>query len=239
MSLQRYFDVSEASDIPVLQNQLVAFANLLEFPLVTAAVVVDVPGAKDGPILKVIGNTPEAFKSMQLDPVISRRDPVIKRLKALSVPFIYDQALYVSEGAGQLWEHQASYGFRTGIAVALHLPGHKHFLLGVDRDQPLPADESKLIRMMADLQLLAVHAQSAAMRLILSTEPPENLPRFTPRENEVLRWCMEGKSTWQTAKILNVSESAVNWHIRNACAKMGVASKHQAVLKAISLNLLS
>lgn len=238
-SLQRYFDVSEASDIPVLEGQLVTFANQMDFPLVNAVFVVDKPGAKNGPLVTFIGNTPDAYKQHQLDPALTKRDPVSKRMKALSVPFIYDQSLYVSEGAGPAWEHQAHFGFKTGIAVALHLPGHKHFLLGVDRDRPLPSNESRLIRLMADLQLLAVHAQSAAARLFSLDEGTERFSKFTPRENEVLKWCMEGKSTWQTAQILSISESAVNWHIRNACAKMNVASKHQAVLKAINLNLLS
>jgi DNA-binding CsgD family transcriptional regulator len=239
MNLQRYFDVSTSTDIRALEGRLIDFANHMDFPLVTAAVVTEglAPGSE--PQFTVIGNTPEAFKATQLDVEISKRDPVTRRLKKLSVPFLYDQAMYVSEGLGEAWEHQARFGYKTGIAVALHLPGHKHFLLGVDRFAPLPTQEEKVIRMMADLQLLAVHAQSAAVRLF-SPDPDEpQLPRFTPREMEILRWCMDGKSAWQTGALLNISEATVNFHLRNVCTKLNVSSKHQAVLKAVNLGLLS
>jgi DNA-binding CsgD family transcriptional regulator len=239
MNLQRYFDVSTSPDLPTLERRLVDFANHMDFPLVTAAVVTDDPSIGRKARFRLLGNTPAAFKATQLDEEISKRDPVTKRLKSLSVPFLYDQALYVSEGAGEAWEHQAKFGYRSGIAVALHLPGNKHFLLGVDRFAPLPKQESKLIRLMADLQLLTVHAQSAAVRLFDDDQQATKPPRFTPREMEILRWCMEGKSAWETGFLLNISESTVNFHLRNLCAKLDVASKHQAVLKAINMGLLS
>lgn len=239
MKLQRYFDVSTSPDAPSFEGRLVEFANQMDFPLVTAAVVTQgiTPGSE--PRFTLIGNTPAAFKATQLDVEISKRDPVTKRLKSSSVPFFYDQSMYVSDGLGEAWEHQAKFGYRTGIAVALHLPGHKHFLLGVDRFAPLPKQESKLIRMMADLQLLAVHAQSAAVRLFDAGEEDVKVPRFTPREMEILRWCMDGKSAWQTGVLLSISEATVNFHLRNVCTKLDVASKHQAVLKAVNMGLLS
>ena len=53
---------------------------------------------------------------------IGKRDPVMRRLKRLSAPFVYDQSMYVNEEAGDLWEMQALFGYKTGIAMALHLP---------------------------------------------------------------------------------------------------------------------
>jgi len=238
MNLQRYFDISTSPDVSSLEGRLIEFAHYMDFPLVTAAVVTPGLTPRSEPIFRLIGNAPESFKATQLDVEISKRDPVTKRLKSLSVPFIYDQSMYVAEGLGEAWEHQAKFGYRTGIAVALHLPGHKHFLLGVDRFAPLPKQEGKVIRMMADLQLLAVHAQSAAIRLFGSDQDALKIPRFTPRELEILRWCMDGKSAWQTGALLAISEATVNFHLRNVCTKLNVASKHQAVLKAVNMGLL-
>lgn len=232
MQLQRYFDVSQASDMPHFQSQLVGFVQELGFPLMTAALVIDGDGPKDGPKFHVVSNMPEAFKETSADPSLSRRDPVNRRLRTLSVPFFYDQDLYASEGAGDLWERQAAHGYKCGLAVALHLPGGKHFLLGADRDTRLPKSEGKLVRLMADLQLLSVHAQAAAVRLLTPPETP--LARPSPRELEVLRWTREGKSAWETGVILGISEATVTFHVGNVCKKWGVTSKHQAVLKAIS-----
>ena len=71
-----------------------------------------------------------------------------------------------SAGLGDMWEYQARFGYRNGIAMALHMPEGKHFFFAVDRDKPVPPDTGELTRIVADLQLFAVHAQEAAMRIL-------------------------------------------------------------------------
>lgn len=237
MLLKHYFDVSQAEDIDTFRRRLIDMAGALDFPLITSVLVVEDQHAGRHQLHEV-GNIPEAFANASRAPESVARDPVIKRLRTLSVPFAYDQSLYVQEKAGDLWEEQAPYGYHSGISMALHLPDGKHFFLGVDRDHALPADEG-LSRTMADLQLLAVHAQSAAARLLLpKAEPVEPPPRLSPREIEVLRWAMDGKSNWNIAQILNVSEHTVSFHLRNAFAKLKASTRTQAVLKAKTLDLL-
>jgi DNA-binding CsgD family transcriptional regulator len=214
-------------------------ANELDFPLVSAALVLADPSTRQPPQVFAVGNTPLAYQeaSQNLDSVA--RDPVIRQMKNVSLPFWYDQSFYTSAGAGDLWEEQAAFGYRTGIAVALHLPDHKHFILGVDRDVPLPGGDGELTRMMADLQLLAVHAQAAAVKVLLpQAEPDAPVPKLTPREIEILRWTMDGKSAWSVGQLLSVSEHTVNFHLRNIFRKLDASSKHQAVLKALHLKLL-
>lgn len=237
MRLQRFLDVSQSCDVETFERRLIGFAHEMDFGIAAAALVVDQPGEE--PSVMSIGNTPKGFEEMQRNAADVRRDPVLKRLKTLSVPFIYDQNLYVNEAAGDLWEQQAPYGYRTGIAVALHLPGHKHFLLGVDRETDLPKEDERLTRLLADLQFLAVHAQDAAQRLL--TPPPAgmtDIPKLTPRELDVLRLTRDGKSAWVAGKILAVSENTINYHLQNIHRKMNTSSKHQAVLRAMALGII-
>lgn len=237
MQLSDYFEISQSPDRQTFERRLVDFAQEMDFGLVSAVLVVDCPG-RDSAFVS-IGNTPTAYLDAYSDPSDSLRDPVLRRLKSLNVPIVYDQATYVDDGAADLWERQAAFGYRTGVSMALHLPGGKHFLLGVDREASLGNDSSRITRLVADLQLLAVHAQDAAVRLLLD-EAHERLdiPRLTPREQEVLRWTGEGKSSWDVGAILGMSEHTVNFHLRNILRKLEVSSKHQAVLKALSLGLL-
>jgi DNA-binding CsgD family transcriptional regulator len=137
-----------------------------------------------------------------------------------------------------MWEQQAGFGYCTGIAMALHLPEGRHFQLGVDRDQPLPADVSELQRVVADLQLFAVHAQEAALRLMLPVAQQPDRPALTPRELEALRWTMDGKTAWEVGAILGISERTAVLHVNNAMHKLGCVNKHQAVLKALRLGLI-
>lgn len=237
MLLKHYFDVSQADDVDTFRTRLIAMAGALDFSLVTSVLVVEDPVLGNHQLHEV-GNIPPAFATASRSPDAVVRDPVIKRLKSLSVPFAYDQELYVQEQAGDLWEEQAPFGYRSGISLALHLPEGRHFFLGVDRDQTLPHDEH-LSRMMADLQLLAVHAQTAASRLFTPAPIPQELaPKLTKREVEVLKWAMEGKSAWAIGQILGLSEHGVSFHLRNAYGKLKASSRTQAILKAKAHNLL-
>lgn len=223
--------------MPTLEARLVRFAHDLGFGIISGALVVEQSAGRATTFH--LGNTPDAFQSTFANTSVGRRDPVMRRLKRLSAPFVYDQSMYVDEQAADLWEMQAKFGYKTGIAMALHLPGGKHFVMGVDREQPLPGDDLALTRMMADLQLLAVHAQDSAVRLLAPQAlGVQNLPRLTDREIEILKWTAEGKSSWAVGQILNISEHNVKYHIKRILIKLEVGSKHQAVAKAKSLALI-
>lgn len=235
--IQREFhELGLVADRAALEAKLVAIAQAMDFDIASAAVAVDRPGQPA--LFEMVGNTPKAFMQASRDPGNVARDPVIQRLRRSGLPFVYDQAMYTQAGAGDLWELQAPYGYKTGVAMAMHLPGGQHFLLGMDRARPLPADTDQLNRVMADICLLAVHAQEAAVRVILAEPAPQKLPRLTPREIEILHWTKEGKSAWAVGQILAMSEATVQTHLRNVRRKMGVSSKHQAILRAIGLGLI-
>jgi DNA-binding CsgD family transcriptional regulator len=235
--LQDFRDVSEATDIASLESLLVKFASDLDFGIISGALVIEQPAGRSKNFH--FGNTPAAFSDSFSSTAIGQRDPVMRRLKRLSAPFVYDQQLYVGEEAADLWDAQASFGYKTGIAMALHMPGGKHFIMGVDREETLPSDDVILTRMMADLQLLAVHAQEAAVRLLATQALGiDEMPSLTAREVEILSWTHEGKSAWSVGQILGISEHAVKYHVNKTLIKLGVASKHQAAAKAKALGLI-
>ena len=154
------------------------------------------------------------------------------------MPIIWDQATYAERGLGDMWEHQARYGYRNGIAMALHMPDGRHFFFAVDRDQPVPPDSAELTRLVADLQLFAVHAQEAALRILTPAMALQSTPSLTPRELETLRLTMEGKTAWEVGNLLGISERTAALHVNNATHKLDCVNKHQAVLKALRLGLI-
>jgi len=237
VTLSDFQEVADAADLQTLESRLVSFANDLGFGIIAGAFVVEHAGSD--PSICYIGNTPEAFKSLSRTAPLRNRDPVLLQLKRSSAAFFYDQSTYVKLHAGDLWDLQAFYGFKTGIAMSAHLPDRQHLVLGVDREQPLPRDAVALTRMMAEFILFAVHVQLAAQRLVAPQTPGLLIrPLLTRREVEILKWTSEGKSAWAVGRILSISEHTVNFHVQRTLTKLGVRSKYQAAAKARSLGLI-
>jgi len=231
-----YSSVLEAKNRDEFREEVVRFARRLGFSTVAALTVIE-RGAAGTDFISV-DNTPQEYTDTFRDSLLARRDPVMQHCRKQSVPIVWDQQTYTGQGLGELWEQLAQFGYSTGIAMALHLPEGRHFVLGVDRDRPLPSDVGELQRVVADLQLFAVHAQEAALRLLLPEPLQPEKPALTPRELEALHWTMEGKTAWEVGAILGISERTAVLHVNNAMHKLGCVSKHAAVLKALRLGLI-
>ena len=59
------------------------------------------------------------------------------------------------------------------------------------------------------------------------------------REVECLTWSARGKTSPEIAQIVNISKRTVNFHIENACRKLNVATRTEAVVKATSGRLIN
>jgi LuxR family transcriptional regulator of spore coat protein len=63
-------------------------------------------------------------------------------------------------------------------------------------------------------------------------------PKLSERELECLEWVSFGKTSWETALILGVSERTINFHLLNAARKLNVYGRQAAVALALRQNLL-
>ena len=231
-----FTEVLKSRDRDEFRGEVVSFSKRLGFDIVAATLVIDHMLAD--PEFISVDNTPQEFKDTVNNLENGRRDPVMQHCKRQSVPIIWGQQTYVKSGLGDMWEEQARFGLRNGICLALHMPEGRHFILGVERDQPMPLEPTELTRIVADLQLFAVHAQDAALRIFTPTSVDPAAPSLTPREPETLRWTMEGKTAWEVGSVLGITERTAALHVNNATHKLGCVNKHQAVLKALRLGLI-
>lgn len=232
----RFTSVLGARTREEFEREVIRFTRVLGFDTVAATVVIDHRLGESEFIS--VDNTPPSYKDSWVDLETARRDPVMQHCKRQSVPIIWDQSTYSNQGLGPMWEEQARFGIRNGIAMALHMPEGRHFVLGVDRDRPMLEDSSGMTRIVADLQLFAVHAQDAALRILTPALAAPGTPSLTPRELETLRWTMEGKTAWEVGNLLGISERTAALHVNNATHKLACVNKHQAVLKALRLGLI-
>jgi DNA-binding CsgD family transcriptional regulator len=209
------------------------------FPLVNGIYVAKSRKPGERPQRQSIGPVPSGYAETYVSAPLSQRDPYLARVIRTSVPVTYDQHFYAENTAADLYDHQASFGYRFGIGTAVHNPDGTHFLLGMDGPDPLPPEDSHaLARMLADLHLMAMHAQFAVRRIMLPASA--NLPpvHLSSRERETLQWVLEGKSNWAIGEILGLSLHTVDFHLRNAARKLAVHDRYQAAYSAFELGLI-
>jgi DNA-binding CsgD family transcriptional regulator len=90
--------------------------------------------------------------------------------------------------------------------------------------------------LMRDLMLLAHYFHDWALRAE-GLEEYDYLALST-REKDCLKWKGLGKSDWEVAQVINVSERTVKFHLENARAKLRAVNTVHAVAKAIGLGLI-
>jgi DNA-binding CsgD family transcriptional regulator len=62
---------------------------------------------------------------------------------------------------------------------------------------------------------------------------------LSAQETECLRWCKEGKTNWEIAGILRISEKTVEFHLGKAMKKLGAGNRTTAVVRALKLGLIT
>lgn len=248
-----YSPLLQARTPDEFRDEIVRTTRQMGFDTVSAMVVIDPePPAATAPEqagderpvalqrseFVVIDNTPAAYRAVFDSSDLQQADPVMQYCKAYSIPIAWDQSTYVDAGRGPLWEEQARFGYRSGVALALHLPERHHFMLGIDRDGALPVDAGERQRLLSDIQVFTAYALDAAMRLLVPARQQPDRPSLTRREVEVLSWTMAGKTAWEVGRILGISERTAVLHIGNSMRKLDCRNKNQAVLKALRLGLI-
>ncbi|MBX9661544.1 MAG: helix-turn-helix transcriptional regulator [Nitrospiraceae bacterium] len=68
---------------------------------------------------------------------------------------------------------------------------------------------------------------------------PGNTCHLSPRELTVLLWMKEGKTNWEIAQILGLSERTVRFHVGGIFEKLDVTSRTQAVARALGAGLIA
>jgi LuxR family quorum sensing-dependent transcriptional regulator len=83
------------------------------------------------------------------------------------------------------------------------------------------------------LHLISMYAHARCTAL-MGCEPDGQRRRvLSERERDVLAWAAEGKSSWEIATILGVTERTVNWHVEQSKKKLDAVTRTQAVIKAL------
>ena len=134
----------------------------------------------------------------------------------------------------ELVEEYFSWGHKGGWAQSVFEGGGQFSMFLVD--SPEIMTQSYLendVNFNLEWITIAVHSVINRIRNLTQSKV-----QLSEREKEVLRWSGDGKTGWEISQILNLSQSTINFHIRNAMFKLNAPNKTSAVVKSVYLNLL-
>ncbi|KAA2233138.1 helix-turn-helix transcriptional regulator [Salinarimonas soli] len=181
----------------------------------------------------MVSGWPDEWLSRYTDYGYVHVDPVIRKIRATTMPFMWDEAPYDRDdhAAARVMSESPDFGLVVGMTVPIHTV--KGFTAGVcfsSRHRLHWNGETR-----AALHLIAIYAHARAVELIEArTDAPSKPPvRLSAREVECLRWTAAGKTAWEISVILRLSEHTVTGYLQSAAVKLGAVNRIQAVAEAI------
>jgi DNA-binding CsgD family transcriptional regulator len=132
----------------------------------------------------------------------------------------------------RLFGEAREFGLKDGFITPVHqIDGNvaSVSLTSAERLELSPADQ-------AALRLLSLYYCMFGLRL---KHTCGNRVKLTKRELQCLQWVRAGKSSWEISELLGMSERTVNFHVQNACKRLNVKTRHQAIIEAIMQGQIS
>ena len=187
------------------------------------------------PKMILLNNYPTEWRSRYEQKNYISIDPLVIHGRRSRVPVVWSDKLFAETPA--LWSEAQSFGLRVGWAQSiLNASGVAGMLTLARSQEALREPELQVIE--ARLRWLA-QVTHAAMSQSLGTKLGMGVQNcLTDREIEVLKWTADGKTSSEISAILSISDHTVNFHVKNAITKLGVANKTAAVVQAAVLGML-
>lgn len=234
---RRCLEVLHTASVKDFRTHIVTFARDLGFDTVAAMVVTEHSAWLTE--FQTVTNAPAAYLTEFSDSGHAGIDPVSQYCKRSDAPLVWDRRNYAHPELQALWQRQEPFGYRSGLAVAMHASRGRHFMFGVNCDKDR-CDQVPHFRTVAeDFLSFAEHAQAAAFELARPSRlDPKNTLSLASRELEAIRWTMDGMNSWEVADRMSISERHATLLLRRAMQKLGCATKYECGLAAIRLGLI-
>ncbi|CAA7611661.1 putative transcriptional activator protein vanR [Candidatus Terasakiella magnetica] len=161
-------------------------------------------------------------------------DPVVQRVLRTVTPFLWhDTVAQRQTNAPErvVLNEARDFGLKVGAEIPIHESGYGGATFSL-----FSACEPDFMKAWAahkhNAHIFAIYFHEKYVSLLPAAESTE-LPPLSKRERECLVWTSRGKTAWEVAEILHISERTVKDYLDSSARKLGSFSKHHAVVKAI------
>ena len=154
-------------------------------------------------------------------------DPVIQLGLRRVLPLDWDEFGNKGGRVRTLFGEANEFGLgKHGLSIPIHGHSGDRGLFSITSNLSVREWAREKLHYMRDFQVLAAHVHDKVLRLEGHQPKPANL---SPRELECLQWIAEGKTAWECATILGLSQHTVRCYLESARYKLKAASNTHAV----------
>jgi LuxR family transcriptional activator of conjugal transfer of Ti plasmids len=228
---QNFIDrLYESTDLTAFQNGMAETAAALDLHSFAYLLVrresADEPGH--------ISNYPLGWTAHYLRNQYQRLDPVIAQALSSPEPFEWGVGIeptQLSSSQQRLFDEASEFGIRFGFTVPIHdSSGPIAAITFATDERRVTAFRRCIEEHRRVLQLMAMYFHAHAHRKLITDRFVDRVA-LSPRELQCLEWAAQGKTAWETGRILGISRHTTAFHLENAKVKLGVRSTIQAVAR--------
>lgn len=194
------------------------------------------------PFLLIVSGYPSSWRERYMARNYLLVDPAVLHCSQSVRPLLWEELAVVERRDRRVARFMAEareHGLRSGLSIPVHGAQGEVAMLSVASVDDGPAVRQRLREALPPLALVACYVHEAACRLVDQGKLPFRRPQLTQRERECLLWAAEGKTAWETAQILGISERTVIFHLQNVGEKLGCNNRQQTIARAIAQGLIS
>ena len=194
------------------------------------------PGSRSGnQVHEFLSTLPDSWVDYYLSRDYGDVDPTLHAAVGRLLPFQWRDIggqNDLSNGQRRVLNEARDHGVRDGATIPIHGPDSGLSTLSVVGCTGEREFDEAYRQSYRDLMWLAINTHETFLKLA-EDAPAQGRVRVTDRERDCLLWTARGKTAWEVGQILSISEETVLFHLKNVTRKLGVFSKHHAVVKAV------
>lgn len=232
--------LSRAGSIDEIQEQCSVLSEITGFDLFQYGAVI--PNACTGPVAIIISGYPPEWLGHYLEQGYIGVDPVVTHCCSKMVAMNWEETKPMEQECKKIRKFMGEsrdFGLKSGLSFPVHTPhGGLAILSLASSCKDHSQTKSFLNKTIPLVHQAAFHVHEAVQRVIGTSAMAHLQDPLTEREKDCLLWTADGKTSWETAKILGISERTVKYHLQNACVKLNAVNRSQAIARAVSLGLI-
>lgn len=185
-----------------------------------------------------LNNYPASWNTDYEQKKLSEIDPIVAHCNQTMLPVLWSEELFSK--VPSMWEALGLQGIQHGWSQSVQEDDNGLCsILSLARSH-CPISAFELYENLGFSTFMGRHLHALAAQA-LPRPPPKKLAEahLSLREIDVLKLAADGKTAYESARILNLSARTVNFHVGSAIVKLGVNNKIAAVIAAAKAGYLN